>query len=149
LDATLCFVDECTTQEDSESSRDSSSKNDDLLEQWQSGDVGGFECYIEADGQDSAEAAEVYKTDYSEEEEPLLLSVSAACNTLSLVMRDSGVMRFVKYVSANAPGSRWDISAEYELDIDPHESDASSDSDEKDSEDSDEDSDDEDSESEI
>ena len=36
-------------------------------------------------------------------------------NTLSLVVRDAGVMRFVKYVSAGAPGSRWDISAEFKI----------------------------------
>lgn len=44
-----------------------------------------------------------------------LLSVSACNNTLSLVMRDEGVMRFVKYVSAAAPGSRWDVAVEYEI----------------------------------
>lgn len=44
-----------------------------------------------------------------------LLSVSACNNTLNLVMRDEGVMRFVKYVSASAPGSRWDIAVEYEI----------------------------------
>ena len=44
-----------------------------------------------------------------------LLSVSACNNTLNLVMRDEGVMRFVKYVSAAAPGSRWDIAVEYEI----------------------------------
>ena len=29
--------------------------------------------------------------------------------------RDEGIMRFVRYVSASAPGSRWDLSAEYEV----------------------------------
>ena len=42
-----------------------------------------------------------------EEEDSKLLSVSAGCNVLSLVMRDEGIMKFVKYVSANAPGSRY------------------------------------------
>ena len=40
-------------------------------------------------------------------EDSKLLSVSAGCNILSLVMRDEGIMKFVKYVSANAPGSRY------------------------------------------
>ena len=26
-----------------------------------------------------------------------------------------GIMRFVKYVSASAPGSRWDVAVEYEI----------------------------------
>lgn len=113
---------------------------------WEDGEVGAFECYIEADQDaDDAEAAEVYKLDYSskpaatkptkqpakrssdeedededeEEEEEggdaekALLSVSARHNSLSLVLRDEGLMKFIKYTSANAPGSRYDISLEY------------------------------------
>ena len=32
-----------------------------------------------------------------------------------LALRDEGVLRFVKYVSASAPGSVWDVCAEYEV----------------------------------
>lgn len=35
-----------------------------------------------------------------------VINVPACSNTLSLLMRDAGLMRFVKYVSAAAPGSR-------------------------------------------
>jgi hypothetical protein len=35
-----------------------------------------------------------------------VLNVSAANNSLNLVLRDEGLMKFVKYVSAAAPGSR-------------------------------------------
>jgi len=34
-------------------------------------------------------------------------------NALSLTLRPPGTMKFVKYVSAAAPGSRWDVAAEY------------------------------------
>jgi hypothetical protein len=100
LDATLCFVDD---------------QGDDLADSWESGDVGGFECYIEAEGEEgeSAEAAEVYRSNTKDDGD--LLSVSAASNVISLVMRDQGIMRFIKYVSYGAPGSRWDISMEYEI----------------------------------
>eukprot|EP00698_Gefionella_okellyi_P024849 TRINITY_DN8881_c0_g1_i1.p1 TRINITY_DN8881_c0_g1~~TRINITY_DN8881_c0_g1_i1.p1 ORF type:complete len:559 (-),score=130.78 TRINITY_DN8881_c0_g1_i1:544-2220(-) len=95
LDATLCFVDPAHS------------------DTWNSGDVGAFECYIPTDDPDNAIAeAEVYR---GADDESGLLSVSAAFNTLNLVCRDSNVVRFVKYVSAAAPGSRWDISAEYEV----------------------------------
>ena len=60
--------------------------------------------------------AEVYrpKTQGNDEEEDgALLSVSATCNTLNLVLRGPGTMKFVKFVSAAAPGSRWDIALEY------------------------------------
>lgn len=42
-----------------------------------------------------------------------MLNVSAAHNSLNLVLRDEGLMRFVKYVSASAPSSRWDVAMEY------------------------------------
>lgn len=44
-----------------------------------------------------------------------LLTVQAGFNRLLLVLRDESVMRFVKYVSASAPGSRWDVCCEYEV----------------------------------
>jgi prolyl 3-hydroxylase /prolyl 3,4-dihydroxylase len=50
-----------------------------------------------------------------EEEESMLLATQAGFNKLLLVLRDEQVMRFVKYVSAAAPGSRWDICGEYEV----------------------------------
>lgn len=35
-----------------------------------------------------------------------VINIPAVSNCLSLLMRDAGLMRFVKYVSAAAPGSR-------------------------------------------
>lgn len=100
---------------------------------WESGDIGGFECYIEADiddddddddgGNDGGTNADPKPPpgssgpadEYNEEDDTELLSVSASNNTLSLVYRDPGTMRFVKYVSSSAPSSRYDICMEYEL----------------------------------
>ena len=104
LDATLCFVDD---------------QGDYFSDIWESGDAGGFECYIEAEGAEgeTPEAAEVYRSsdDKDGDEEGSLLSVSPANNVISLVLRDQGIMRFVKYVGCSAPGSRWDIAVEYEI----------------------------------
>jgi hypothetical protein len=100
LDATLCMVDD-------EDEFDASA--------WDFGEVGGFECYIAADeGGEAAgaAAAEVY-TAADPEDEDELLSVSATFNTLSLVHRDEGLMRFVKYVGHLAPSSRWDVAMQY------------------------------------
>ena len=44
-----------------------------------------------------------------------LLSISPGNNVLSLVMRNENIMRFIKYVGANAPGSRWDIAMDYKI----------------------------------
>jgi hypothetical protein len=111
LDATMCFVYD---------------ENDDK-DAWESGDVGGFECYIEADDIDdddrNGEKGGTGKTgngpadEYNEDDDTELLSVSASNNTLSLVYRDPGTMRFVKYIGSSAPSSRFDICVEYEVPV--------------------------------
>ncbi len=53
--------------------------------------------------------------DDEEEEDSTLLAVQPGFNRLLLVLRDERVMRFVKYVSAAAEGSRWDVCGEYEV----------------------------------
>lgn len=44
-----------------------------------------------------------------------LLTVQPGFNRLLLVLRDERVMHFVKYLSASAPGSRWDLVGEWEV----------------------------------
>ena len=119
LDATLCFAAGSGKQLMYNEVGDAVDCNeDDVL--WDSGDVGGFECYIAADAEGSegrGEAAGASAADeYKEDDDTELLSVAASNNTLSLVYRDPGTMRFVKYVGSGAPSSRWDISFEYEVD---------------------------------
>ncbi|KAK8844696.1 hypothetical protein IAR55_006545 [Kwoniella newhampshirensis] len=46
-----------------------------------------------------------------------LLTQPVSFNKLLLVLRDPGVMKFVKYLSAGAKGSRWDVSAELEVGV--------------------------------
>ena len=65
------------------------------------------------DGEDEQEADE----EDEDEDDGTLLTVQPGFNRLLLVLRDEGVMRFVKYVSAAAQGSRWDICSEYEIGI--------------------------------
>ncbi|KAI0959594.1 hypothetical protein AcW1_004377 [Taiwanofungus camphoratus] len=50
-----------------------------------------------------------------DEDDGTLLTVQPGFNRLLLVLRDEGVMRFVKYVSAAAEGSRWDVCGEFEI----------------------------------
>ena len=50
-----------------------------------------------------------------DEDEGLLFSMPAGWNQLGLVLRDKGTMRFVKYVSKQAKGDRWDIMGEFEI----------------------------------
>ena len=53
--------------------------------------------------------------DEDDDDSGTLLTVQPGFNRLLLVLRDEGVMRFVKYVSASAGGSRFDICAEFEV----------------------------------
>lgn len=43
----------------------------------------------------------------------VLLNLTPDFNVLNIALRDEGVMRFVKYLSASAGGSRWDVSGEF------------------------------------
>jgi prolyl 3-hydroxylase /prolyl 3,4-dihydroxylase len=113
LDATLCLCagngEQCRVDEET---GDLVGTDADAV--WASGDCGGFECYIAAENDDD-EAEEAAADEYNDEDDTELLSVSASNNTLSLVYRDPGTMRFVKYVGCRAPSSRWDVSMEYEV----------------------------------
>lgn len=103
IDTTLCF---CNRREEEDA------------ENWESGDIGGFECYMAADADADADAtAEVYKVE-NEEDDGQLISVSSGDNVLNIILRDRKVMRFIKFVSHNAPGSRWDVSAEFDTTTD-------------------------------
>ncbi|KAK9315228.1 Oxoglutarate and iron-dependent oxygenase degradation C-term-domain-containing protein [Lipomyces starkeyi] len=59
----------------------------------------------------------------------VLLTSQAKWNVLTIVYRDPGVLKFVKYVSQNAPGSRWDITGEWKPTYNSREETAASDSD--------------------
>lgn len=83
---------------------------------------------VEGDVEEDQETApESDAMDEDEEEDSTLLAVQPGFNRLLLVLRDERVMRFVKYVSAAAEGSRWDICGEYEVGmVEADESDADS-----------------------
>ncbi len=75
-------------------------------------EVGGHEVYMAGDD-DSNEDAAIYRS--SAEEDNILFFQAAAWNKMSIVLRDSGTLRFVKYVSASAKGDRWDVSGTFEI----------------------------------
>jgi len=125
---------------------------------WESGEWGGWECYLappegdgdpavyrsarskkvqlvtstsngddtendshSANGSDAGDPEQDLQggmdpdTEGSENEDgDTLLTVQPDFNRLLLVLRDERVMRFVKYLSASAQGSRWDVFGEWE-----------------------------------
>lgn len=85
---------------------------------WENGEWGGYElCMIdEAPQEDDSEKlnedeAAIYRS--SDTDESIVYESQACWNKLCLMFRDPSVMKFVKYVSADAAGSRWDVSAEW------------------------------------
>eukprot|EP01126_Amoeba_proteus_P047349 TRINITY_DN5397_c0_g1_i2.p2 TRINITY_DN5397_c0_g1~~TRINITY_DN5397_c0_g1_i2.p2 ORF type:complete len:126 (-),score=35.26 TRINITY_DN5397_c0_g1_i2:284-661(-) len=80
-------------------------------------------------------------TTYLDETTPLLTLLPYP-NTLSLVYRDKGCMRFVKFLSSSAPSTRYDLQVTYIPDTDSNHDD--DDEDEQDEDEQDEDEQDED-----
>ncbi|TVY38160.1 Prolyl 3,4-dihydroxylase [Lachnellula subtilissima] len=84
-------------------------------------DVGGQEVYMAGDDDEADGDAAIYKSSSDPDDDNLLFTMPASWNKMSIVLRDSGVLKFVKYVSKNAKGDRWDISGAFgvkELDDD-------------------------------
>ncbi|KAF2099329.1 hypothetical protein NA57DRAFT_55300 [Rhizodiscina lignyota] len=92
--------------------------------------VGGHEVYMAGDddedevelkasntgaGQRRKADPAVYRTAADDEDDSVLFTTPASWNTLSIVLRDKGVLRFVKYISKSAPGDRWDVLGEYDV----------------------------------
>jgi hypothetical protein len=89
--------------------------------------VGGYEVYMAGNDDDEEEEDEeddgseskpkkprsdpaIYKS--AGDDDGVLFSMAAGWNRMSIVLRDSGTLKFVKYVSAAAKGDRWDITGE-------------------------------------
>ncbi|RMZ77853.1 hypothetical protein DV737_g4133, partial [Chaetothyriales sp. CBS 132003] len=94
----------------------------------QAPEYGGEEVYMAGDDDDDesvhstslpqvgrkADPA-VYKATGDDDDDGILFTNAPSWNTFSLVLRDKGTLRFVKYVSQAAQGDRWDIKAEVQL----------------------------------
>ncbi|KZZ96054.1 Oxoglutarate/iron-dependent oxygenase, C-terminal degradation domain protein [Moelleriella libera RCEF 2490] len=83
--------------------------------------VGGEEVYLaedeDEDGQGTETDAAVYQTgDPDDDDDNVLFFQYASWNKLTIVLRDGGTLKFVKYVNRNAKGDRWDVSGTYEID---------------------------------
>lgn len=60
----------------------------------------------------------VYRSSGDDEDDGILFSMPANWNNLSIVLRDAGVLRFVKYVSKSAKGDRWDLVGSFTVVLD-------------------------------
>lgn len=81
-------------------------------------DVGGHEVYMAGDDEEDNEDAAIYKTSSDADDDNVLFTMPASWNKMSIVLRDSGVLKFVKYVSRSAKGDRWDVSGSFGVVLD-------------------------------
>ncbi|KAB8228144.1 oxidative DNA demethylase [Aspergillus alliaceus] len=93
--------------------------------------VGGYEIYMAGDDEEEGDAA-IYRSAAADEDDGILFSTSAGWNRLSIVLRDSGTLKFVKYVSAAAQGDRWDVTGEMGVEFNDDDNDEDEDEDEMD-----------------
>ena len=57
----------------------------------------------------------IYQAAGNDDDDGVLFSMPAEWNQLGIVLRDKGDMRFVKYISRQAKGDRWDICGEFNV----------------------------------
>lgn len=83
---------------------------------WESGELGGYELgMVTEDPEDGDEDdPAIYKSSKSEDDS-VVVNNQASWNHFSLMLRDPSVLKFIKYVSYNAKGSRWDISCQWNV----------------------------------
>ncbi|KAI5964952.1 NUA3 [Candida margitis] len=91
--------------------------SDSKINSWESGEFGGYElCMAQATKDDEEEDdPAIYRSSKDSEEDSVLYTSQCKWNTLTLMVRDPSVLKFVKYVSINAKGSRWDISCQWNV----------------------------------
>lgn len=90
-------------------------------------EFGGEEVYMAGDDDDESVHSKslpsvgkkadpaIYKTAAEDEDDGILFTNHPSWNIFSVVLRDKGTLRFVKYVSEAAPGDRWDVKGEVQL----------------------------------
>ncbi|PWW79393.1 hypothetical protein C7212DRAFT_273030 [Tuber magnatum] len=93
--------------------------------------VGGYEMYMAGDSDSDSDEEDdpdqafksngrrkkadpaIYRSSRDNEDDGILFTMPASWNRLGIVLRDTGVLRFVKYISKSAAGDRWDVIGEW------------------------------------
>jgi len=83
--------------------------------QEQNGQEQEFELEINQEESDELSPSDFDSDSEDGEDDGPLLIQAVSFNKLLIVLRDPGVMRFVKYLGAAAGGSRWDVGGEWEV----------------------------------
>lgn len=73
-----------------------------------SNDKGGYQVYM-------LNQAELREDQVSSNTDSILINQNPVWNSFNLVLRDSDVLEFIKFLSFNARGSRWDIKMSWDI----------------------------------
>ncbi|RCK56229.1 Prolyl 3,4-dihydroxylase TPA1 [Candida viswanathii] len=85
-----------------------------LAKNWESGEFGGYELCMADKEEDEDDDPAVYKAS-DPNDDAVLFTNQCKWNSLTLMVRDPSVLKFIKYVSINAKGSRWDVSCQWNV----------------------------------
>lgn len=82
---------------------------------WALGEYGGYElCMARPEEFEEDDDPAIYKQS-DDADDLVLLTTQCLWNRLTLMLRDPTVLKFVKYVSINARGSRWDVLCQWNV----------------------------------
>lgn len=104
--------------DDDEDEDDETGSNDGVEVPAGSKNKGGAETSQTGAGKRRKADPAVYRASSGDDDDGVLFSMPAGWNQMSIVLRDMGSLRFVKYVSKSAKGDRWDVCADYEVEFD-------------------------------
>ncbi|KAK0527068.1 putative component of NuA3 histone acetyltransferase complex [Tilletia horrida] len=96
----------------------SSKKSEEAAETNGKEDAGEEEMAVDGEDEGEFEDMDEEEDDDDDDDEDfdgVLLNLTPSFNTLSVVLRDEGVMRFIKYLGAAAGSSRWDVVGEWSV----------------------------------
>lgn len=93
-------------------------EDEDMIEETENGRSKKPHSHLDVTGKHNHKKADpaVYQTAADDDDDGILLNSPASWNKLSIVLRDQGTMRFVKYVSERSGADRWDLAGEWEVD---------------------------------
>lgn len=77
---------------------------------WESGENGGYELAMAVDDELELDPA-IYRNLSGEDD--IVATHQASWNKMVIMLRDNKILKFVKYVSFQAEGSRWDVSCQW------------------------------------
>ena len=109
-------------ENDGEEGDQGKKKKDDDRPYGGGGGVGGYEVYMADEQKNDKDVADandpaIYQSSNNKDDDDdgILLSIPVGWNKLCIVLRDQGILNFVKYIGRDAPSDRWDVVGAFDV----------------------------------